>query len=66
MPVIGIQQECRHRLVHLDAANALTKNITQDAHLKIVHKTRRSMNTNQHAIRHEYIHIILHTGQLGV
>jgi len=30
----GTQQERRHQLVHRNAANAATKNMTQDAHLK--------------------------------
>jgi len=40
--ILGAQQERRHKLVYRDAANAATKHMTQDAHLKIVHKTRSS------------------------
>jgi hypothetical protein len=42
----GTPQECRQQLVHHNATNAATKNITQDAHLKIVHKTESSKNKN--------------------
>jgi len=37
--ILGTQQERRHKLVHRDAANAATKHMTQDAHLKIIRKT---------------------------
>jgi len=40
----GTQDECRHQLVHSDAANAPTEHMTQDAHLKIVHKKGRNQN----------------------
>ena len=32
--LIGTQQQCRHQLVHRDAADAATRKITQDAHVK--------------------------------
>jgi len=38
MSLIGTQQECRHQLVHCDAADAATRNMTQDAHLTVVWK----------------------------
>ena len=38
------QQECSHELVHRNAAIVATKNMTQEAHWKIVHKTRSSKN----------------------
>jgi len=39
--------QCRHQLVHHDAAIVATKNLTQDAHLRKVRKTRRSNNKKQ-------------------
>jgi len=53
----GTQQERRHQLVHCNAANAATKNMTKDAHLKIVRKTESSKHKKQHAIGCKYIHI---------
>jgi len=55
--ILGTQQEHRHKLVHRDAANAATKHMTQDAHLKIVRKTGRRKNKKQYAVICEYIHI---------
>jgi len=55
--ILGTQQECRHKLVHRDAADAATKHMTQDAHLKIVRKTGSRRNKKQHAVGCEYIHI---------
>jgi len=37
-PLPGTQQQCRHQLVHSDAAIAATENMAQDAHLKNVRK----------------------------
>jgi len=53
----GIQQEHRQKLVHRDAAGAATKQMTQDAHLKIVRKTGSRRNKRQYAVGCEYIHI---------
>jgi len=55
--ILGTQQEHRHKWVHHDAANAATKHMTQDAHLKIVRMTGSSKNMKQHAAECEYIHI---------
>jgi len=44
----GPQQQRRHQLVHREAANVATQNMTQDAHLKIVRKTESSTKMNQH------------------
>jgi hypothetical protein len=33
------QQDCRHQLVHCDAAIVVTKNMTLDTHLKLLRKT---------------------------
>jgi len=44
LSLIDTQQERRYEFVHCDAAIAATKNITQDAHLKIYCKTGRKKN----------------------
>jgi len=64
--ILGTPQECRHKLVHLDAANAATEHMTQDEHLKIVRKTGSRKNKNQHAVGCDYIHIEAKGGQLTV
>jgi len=64
--IVGTQQERRHQLVHRDAANAATKNMTQDAHLNIVCKTGSRKNKKQHAVGCECIHIEAIGGQLTV
>jgi len=64
--ILGTQQERRHKLVHRDAADAATKHMTQDAHLKIVRKTGSRRNKKQHAVGCEYIHIDAINGQLAV
>ena len=64
--ILGTQQEGRHKLVHRDTANAATKQMTQDAHLKIVRKTGSRRNNKQHAVEGEYIHIAAIGGQLTV
>jgi len=45
--ILAKQQERRQKLVHRDAANAATKHITQDAHLKIIRKTGSGKNQKQ-------------------
>jgi len=60
----GTQQQRRHQLVHREAANVATENMTQDAHLKIVRKTGSSTNKKQHAIGCEYVHIMVDGRQL--
>jgi len=62
----GRPQERSHKLIYRNAANVATKNITQDAHLKIVHKTGSSQNKKQHAVGYEYMHIKVHGRQLTV
>jgi len=54
----GTQLERRLQLVLCNVANAVTKNLTNDAHLKIVCKTGSSKNTKQHAIGCKNIHNI--------
>jgi len=49
-PPAESQQQRRHHLVHWVCSNAATANMTLDAHLKIVHRTRGSRNMMQHAI----------------
>jgi hypothetical protein len=44
MSFSGKKQEHRHQLVHSNAANAATNNMTQDAHLNMVHKTESRKN----------------------
>jgi len=62
----GTQRQHRHLLVHRNAANPATENITQDAHLKIIHMTGRSKNKKQHAIGCEKNHTVVNGGQLAV
>ena len=64
--ILGTQQEHRHKLVHRDAANAATKHITQDGHLKIVRKTGSRKDKKQHAVGCKCIHIEAMGGQLPV
>jgi hypothetical protein len=64
-PLINTTQEHRHQLVHRDAANAATNDVTQDANLKIVKKTESSKNKNQHAIQCEYFHSVVNSGQIA-
>jgi hypothetical protein len=66
MSLIGTQQERRHQLVHRNAADAATKHMTEDAHLKIVCKTGSSMNEKQHAVGCEYRHTAVNSWQLTV
>jgi len=56
-------QECRYKLVHRDAANAATKHMIQDVHLKIVRKTGSRRNRKQHVVGCDYIHIDAISGQ---
>jgi len=51
----GTQQQQRHQLVHCEAANTGTKNMTQDGQLNIVRNTGSRKNQMQHAIVCEYI-----------
>ena len=60
------QHERRHKLGHRDAANAATKHITQDAHIKIVRKTGTRKNKNQHSVGCDCIHIEAIGSQLTV
>jgi len=64
--LIGTQQQRRHQLVHRDAADAATRNMTQDAHLKIVRKTASSKNKQQDAVGCKYMHILVNSRQLIV
>jgi hypothetical protein len=64
--VIGTQQERRHQLVHRDAANAATKNMTQDAHLNSVRETESSTNKKQQVFGGEYIHTVVNSRQFTV
>jgi len=64
--VLCTQQERRYNLVRRDTANAATKYLTQDAHLKIVRKTGSRKNIKQLALGCEYNHIEPISGQLTV
>jgi len=64
MSPIGTQQERRHQVVHRDTANAANKNMTQDAHFKMLCKTRSSKNKRRHAIGYEYIQLMVNGYQL--
>jgi hypothetical protein len=66
MSLIGRQQERRHQLVHRQAADAATKHMTKDAHLKIVRKTGSSRTKKQHAVGCEYLHTAVNGSQLTV
>jgi hypothetical protein len=61
--LIGTQPEYRLQLVHREAANAATKHITDDAHLKIVRKSGSSTNMKQHAVGCEYLHTTVNSRQ---
>jgi len=62
----GTQQQGRHMLLHHEAANAATRNMTQDAHLKMIWKTGSIKNTKQYALQSGYIHIELNGRQLTI
>jgi len=64
--LFGTQQRRRHHSLHRDAANEPTKNMTQDAHLKIVRKTGSSTNNTQHAVGCEYIDSVVNGRRLPV
>jgi seryl-tRNA(Sec) selenium transferase len=66
MSLIGTQQELRHQLVQREAADAATKHMTEDAHLKIVRNTGSSTNRKQHAVGCEYLHTAVNSRQLTV
>jgi len=64
--LIGIQQQCRHQLVHRDAADAATRNMTQDTHLTIVRRTGSRRIKQQHAVGCKYKHIVVNSRRLIV
>jgi len=64
--LIGTPQERRHHSVHRDAADAATRNMTQDAHLHIVRETGSSKNKQQHTVGCNYMHIVVNSRQLIV
>jgi len=65
-PLVEAQQQCRHQLVHHNAAIAATKNMAQDAHLKIVSKTICINNREQHVTGCEYLNINVEGSQLTI
>jgi len=64
--LIGAHQECRHQLVHHDAADAASRYMTQDTHLKIIRKTGSSKNKKQHAVGCKYMHIVVNGRQFTI
>jgi hypothetical protein len=64
--ILGTQHEHRHKLVHGDAANAATKHMTPDAHLKIVRMTGSRKNKKEHVVGCECICIEAISGQFNV
>jgi hypothetical protein len=64
--IFGTQQECRHKLVLHDAANAATTHMTHDAHQIIVRKTGSSKHKEQHAVGCEYNYMVANGSQLTV
>ena len=62
----GTQLQCRHQLVHHDTTNTATRNVTQNAHSKIICKTGTSKIKNQHGIGCNYIHIEVNWHQLTI
>jgi len=65
-PPSEAKQQPRHQVFHRDAAIEATDNMTQDANLKIVRKTRSSKDEKLHAIACESIDIEVDDGQLTV
>jgi len=64
--ILGTQQERRRKLVYRDAAIVATKDVAQDEHSKIIHKTVISQNKKQHAVGCEYIHMEVNGSELTV
>jgi len=64
MFLIGAQPEHWHQLVMQGAVNLGNNNLTQIAHLTIVHNTRSSNNKLQHAIGCEYVQRMLNGYEL--
>jgi len=60
----GTQQQRRQQLVHREAANVVTKNMTKHADSKIVRMTGSSTTKKQCAIGCEYFHIMIYSHQL--
>jgi len=65
-PPAETQQDRRYQWFHNDAANAATKNPTQDALSNTVYIAGRSKHCKQHAKRCEYIHTELDGHQLTI
>jgi hypothetical protein len=64
--ILGTQPEHRQTLIHHNAADAATKHMTQDAHVKSVRNTDSRRNRKHHAVGCEYIHIDASGLQLSV
>jgi hypothetical protein len=57
--LIGTQDKCSTQFIHCDAAITATRNMTQDAHWIIVHKTGSCTKMKQHVVGFRYIHTVL-------
>jgi len=66
MALIGAQQERKQQLVHHDAANAATNNMSQHGHLTIICKNGSSTNRKQYAVACEFIHTVVNSHQLPI
>ena len=60
------QQQCTLHLVQRDTGIVATKNVTQNAHLKMVRKAGKSKNNKQHLIKGGSFNIIADNGQLRI
>ena len=66
MSLIATQQEHRHQLVHRNAADAATRNMTHDAHVQIISKIWCSSNKQQHAVGCKWMYNVVMGHQLTV
>jgi hypothetical protein len=64
--ILSTRQECRHKCIHHAAANAATKHLKQDVHLKIVCKTGRRKIKKHHAVECEYVKLQAIGEQLNI
>jgi len=62
----GTQQQCWHQFFRLNAANAETEHMTQDVHLKIIHKSGSGKAKKKNPRRCNHIHIVVNRCPLRV
>ena len=65
-PPAETPQQCRYWLLHCDAVNVVSANMTQDAHLRLVCDTGSSKNKKQHALGCEWINIEIDSHHLMI